>query len=92
MVVEIGTARGGLAAHMLGSLSGIDGITSWHSIDPFEGDYDNTDVTSTIILQTEKQYGKGNWRRSVVQRLGKYGCRYQLHWGLSSERVNDFKN
>ena len=23
---------------------------------------------------------------------GKYGCRYQLHWGLSSERVNDFKN
>jgi predicted O-methyltransferase YrrM len=88
-VVEIGTARGGLAAYMLMELHN---ITSWHSIDPFAGGYDKTDATSDIIVQAERKYGKGNWKRSVIQRLGKFQCRYQLHLGLSSDRVNDFKN
>lgn len=60
-VVEIGTARGGLAAYMLMELHN---ITSWHSIDPFAGGYDKTDATSDIIVQAEKKI----WQRELEEK------------------------
>lgn len=91
-MIEIGTARGGLAAHMLEH----GNISKWHAVDPFAGGYDITDQTSNDIAVKEKSFGgtasEHLWARSVLTRLSPFGCRYQLHLGFSGDRVDDFED
>jgi len=84
-MIEIGTARGELAA---ASLEHVPTLEQWHAVDPFLGGYDKNDVMSTIL----RSHGNDTnpWVQALIATLP-FGCRFQLHHGPSSEVADRFK-
>lgn len=85
-MIEIGTARGELAA---ASLEHVNTLDEWHAVDPFLGGYDNNDIMSTILKSTNGN-DTNPWVHAIIS-TEPYGCRFQLHHGMSSEVANQFK-
>ena len=88
LVVEIGTAWGGLALHLLGALPDVRVA----SIDPFLGGYDNADTMSRYItgLQSKHKLSAAQVSRERGHAMTheirhKHGCRYRLFNALSTE-------
>ena len=78
--VEVGTAFGGLAAHVLDTFPDIRVI----AVDPFYGDYDTGDDMSFYFRGLRETYGQKEaaalWARAMAFDAGKkHGCRYSLY-------------
>lgn len=93
-LVEIGTAYGGLAAHLMKSLPYLTVI----SVDPFLP-YDKADAMSNIIDVVERHFGEtvvgGSelWARAMAfDQNSAFGCRYRLIKGLSASVAADSRH
>ena len=85
-VIEIGTARGELAAYLLKHTStGL--IREYHAIDPFLGGYDSKDAMSLELTAANASL---SWSQAILQQFAGQGCTFRLHYGTSLERVADF--
>ena len=78
--VEVGTAYGGLAQHLLVAHPKLRVI----AVDPFYGDYDSGDSMSDYFRGLREQYGQAEasalWARAMAFEAGeRFGCRYALH-------------
>lgn len=82
--VEIGIARGELSLHLLKT---IPTIKEYHAVDPFLGGYDQNDAMSTELQQVNSSVA---WSQAILHRFKEYGCKFRLHYGLSSDMVSHF--
>lgn len=83
--IEIGIARGELSQVLLKM---VPGITDYHAIDPFLGNYDNSNDAMSQVLAEANAPDK--WANAVIHTMKDYGCKFKLHQGLSSDMVKDF--
>jgi hypothetical protein len=85
VMVEVGTAYGGLASHLLKRLPTL----SVHAVDPFLFGYDLSDNMSNRYTELTRQYGDGLsdlWAEAMRHDLGGvHGCRYRLNHGMSAD-------
>jgi Methyltransferase domain len=83
--VEVGTAYGGLALHLLEALPQLRVI----AVDPFLGAYDGADSMSQLFNDLPDKYGAGFpalWAQALAFEAGqKFGCRYALYNKKSEE-------
>ena len=94
VVVEIGTAYGGMANQLLTSLRAIE----LHVVDPFLGNYDPGDATSRQYDRLLRKFSLGpiEFSRAYAQAMAydlgtlQHGCRYRLHHAKSTEAALDF--
>jgi hypothetical protein len=91
VVVEVGTAYGGLARHLLSTHPKLRVI----AVDPFYGDYDGADSMSTFFRGMREQYGQSQfsalWARALAFEGGQdFGCRYSVHNQFSEAAARHF--
>ncbi len=82
--VEIGVARGELAEYLL---KHVPQIEEYHGVDPFLGGYDSTDAMSKILSSMNSSLV---WSQAVLRVLRDHGCKFRLHYGLSTVVYKDF--
>ncbi len=82
--VEIGVARGELSEYLL---KHVPQIEEYHGVDPFLGGYDSTDAMSKILAEVNSSLV---WSHAVLQVLKDQGCKFRLHYGLSTVVYKDF--
>eukprot|EP01038_Epipyxis_sp_PR26KG_P015473 gene15473-20879_t len=82
--VEIGVARGELAEYLL---KHVPNIIEYHGVDPFLGGYDSTDAMSNTLSSVNSSYV---WSHAVQHVLKDFGCKFRLHYGLSTKVYKDF--
>ena len=80
VVVEVGTAYGGLARHILKTHPKVRVI----AVDPFFGDYDSGDSMSDYFKGLREKYGQEKfsalWAQAMAYEAGQdFGCRYAIH-------------
>jgi hypothetical protein len=91
VLVEVGTAYGGLAHHILATHPKIRVI----AVDPFFGDYDAGDSMSTYFRGLREEYGQDKfsalWAQAMAYEAGKsFGCRYSLYNTYSEKAAARF--
>jgi len=84
--IEIGITRGELSQVLLRM---VPGITEYHAIDPFVGNYDNANDAMSKVLAAVNAPDK--WANAVIHTMKDFGCKFKLHKGLSGDMVKDFK-
>jgi len=82
--VEIGVARGELAHYLIRHNPHIE---EYHGIDPFLGNYDKSDAMSNELAKWNTSTA---WAATVQNALKSFGCKFRLHYGLSTARAPDF--
>jgi hypothetical protein len=55
----------------------VPGITDYHAIDPFLGNYDNANDAMSQVLAEENAPDK--WANAVIHTMKDYGCKFKLH-------------
>ena len=90
-IVEVGTAYGGLAHHILATHPKIRVI----AVDPFFGDYDAGDSMSTYFRGLREEYGQDKfsalWAQAMAYEAGRnFGCRYSLYNTYSEKAAARF--
>jgi hypothetical protein len=93
VIVEIGTAFGGLAEHLLVALP----ASTVHAVDPFLASYAKGDWMSDWYdglvdqLQTSRAQVSNIYAGAMRADMhAHFGCRYTLHWALSTTGALDF--
>lgn len=56
-------------------------------MDPFLGGYDPNDITSNVMKEHDNSIV---WMHAILQKMKPFGCRFQLHYGLSSDVRSHF--
>ena len=88
LVVEIGTAFGGLATHLLSRLP----LLSHTAVDPFIP-YDEEDGMSKILKKIQDEnggVGSSIWAQAMMHNMtSMFGCRYTLEHGRSVQVAKD---
>lgn len=82
--VEIGIARGELSEYLMNHVHGIE---EYHGVDPFLGGYDTSDAMSNELAKVNSSVV---WSHAVLQVLKHQGCKFRLHYGLSTVVYKDF--
>ena len=85
-IIEIGTARGELAHYLL---KHIDDIKEYHAVDPFLGGYDKYDAMSNELSFANSSY---EWSQAILHIFKHFNCKFQLHYGKSNTKINDFQD
>ena len=80
VLVEVGTAYGGLAHHILATHPKVRVI----AVDPFFGDYDTGDSMSNYFRGLREEFGQDKfsalWAQAMAYEGGRnFGCRYSLY-------------
>ena len=91
VMVEVGTAYGGLAHHILATHPKMRVI----AVDPFFGDYDSGDGMSTYFRGLREEYGQDKfsalWAQAMAYEGGRnFGCRYSLYNTFSEKAAARF--
>ena len=89
--LEVGTAFGGLAQHLLRTFPRLRVV----AVDPFFGDYDSQDLMSSYFAQLRAQYGQKEfsklWAQAMAYEGGQaFGCRYSLVNSVSKDAARHF--
>ena len=82
--IEIGVARGELAYHLMKSVPSIE---EYHAVDPFLGGYDTNDAMSQLLSSVNSSQA---WKEAILRVQGEFGCKFRLHYGLSSAVAHHF--
>lgn len=82
--VEIGVAQGELAEYLL---KHVPQIEEYHGVDPFLGGYDDSDAMSKDLAKVNSSL---IWSKAVLHVLKDHGCKFRLHYGLSTVMYKDF--
>jgi hypothetical protein len=90
-LVEVGTAYGGLAHHILATHPKMRVI----AVDPFFGDYDSGDSMSTYFRGLREEFGQDKfsalWAQAMAFEGGRnFGCRYSLYNTYSDKAAARF--
>ena len=90
-IVEVGTAYGGLAHHILATHPKIRVI----AVDPFFGDYDAGDSMSVYFRGLREEFGQDKfsalWAQAMAYEGGRnFGCRYSLYNTYSEKAAARF--
>ena len=83
VAVEVGVARGELAAYLLHKMPDLE----VHGVDPFIGGYDDIDGMSKDLKVLN---ASTSWAHAVLLNMNHFGCRYKHHLGMSVEMAKDF--
>eukprot|EP01036_Dinobryon_divergens_P031859 gene31859-41342_t len=81
--IEIGIARGELSHYLLSTLPS---IREYHAVDPLLGGYD----PNSELSNTTRQYDNSVWFGAILRKMGRFGCRFKLHYGFSNDMKSHF--
>ena len=88
--VEIGVGRGDLSHYLLDN---VPNLRVHHGIDPFAGGIGYAVDSRTILKGARyvtKRKSSVDWAWAVLSHLEKFGCRFRLHKGYSSQMSSHF--
>ena len=88
--VEIGVGRGELSHYLLDN---VKNLRIHHGIDPFSGGLGSpVDIKPTlkVVKYVTKRKSSVDWAWAVLSHLQKFGCRFRLHKGYSSQMSSHF--
>jgi hypothetical protein len=64
-------------------------LKEYHGVDPFIGGYDDRDAMSKELKDVSQPE---SWKDAILHLLAPYNCLFQLHYGISEDRVADFED